>query len=107
MLRAVKGSNPTPGEYYAFSGGHTWSIVGEHFDNTTFCIPLVPAYIQLALVCTRVVAVILYMTTNYMNTSRMMTSLAYLASLQLQLRCLLVVVSGTLSVTNRIMLEPA
>ncbi len=37
----------------------------------------------------------------------MMTSLAYLASLQLQLRCLLVVVSGTLSVTNRIMLEPA
>ncbi len=70
MLRAVKGSNPTPGEYYAFSGGHTWSIVGEHFDNTTFCIPLVPAYIQLALVCTRVVAVILYMTTNFMNTSR-------------------------------------
>ena len=24
MLRAVKGSNPTPAEYFAFSGGPMW-----------------------------------------------------------------------------------
>ncbi len=37
----------------------------------------------------------------------MMASLAYLASLQLQLRCLLVIVNGTLSDTNMFMPEPA
>ncbi len=59
ILRAVKGSNPTPAEYCAFSGGLMWSIVGEHFDNTTVCIPLVTSIHPTgAFVRARVVAVI-------------------------------------------------
>ncbi len=41
-----------------------------------------------------------------MSPQIMMTSVTYLASLQLQLLCLLVVVSGTLRDTNMTMLEP-